>query len=125
MDYIQAEWNKKPLNTENEIPITGKIVVITCANSGIGAAAALQLAQRGARLIMPCRDMEKGQTMAEYIKRQVPHADLVSFHLFAPRNGKNQECVKCNLIRSEFRTDFTLAGPWRSKLSSSLCLSHP
>lgn len=38
----------------------GQLCVITGANSGIGRAAAQQLAARGARVVMVCRDPERG-----------------------------------------------------------------
>lgn len=39
-----------------------KICIITGANSGIGKAAAIQIAQKGVRVIMACRDQERGAT---------------------------------------------------------------
>ncbi|XP_062335954.1 retinol dehydrogenase 12, like [Osmerus eperlanus] len=39
-----------------------KTVIITGANTGIGKETALDLAKRGARIIMACRDMEKAES---------------------------------------------------------------
>ena len=39
--------------------LTGKTVIITGANAGIGKETAFDLAKRGARIIMACRDLKK------------------------------------------------------------------
>ncbi|XP_071751616.1 retinol dehydrogenase 12, like [Centroberyx gerrardi] len=44
-----------------------KTVVITGANTGIGKETALDLAKRGAKIIMACRDMEKAQVAVKEI----------------------------------------------------------
>jgi NAD(P)-dependent dehydrogenase (short-subunit alcohol dehydrogenase family) len=46
----------------------GKICMITGANSGIGKATALGLAERGAHIIMVCRDRERGDAAMGEIK---------------------------------------------------------
>lgn len=38
---------------------TGKVVIITGANTGIGKVTALEMARRGAHVYMACRDMTK------------------------------------------------------------------
>jgi retinol dehydrogenase-12 len=53
--------------TEN---MTGKTCVITGANSGIGKTAALGLARMGARVVLVCRDPEKGKVALADIQRE-------------------------------------------------------
>jgi len=58
--------------TPNDMPDqTGKVIIITGANSGLGLASAKKLAERGAQVIMACRSEERGQ---EALKRVVPRA---------------------------------------------------
>ncbi len=56
----QEKW------TEQDIPdMTGKIVIMTGANSGIGYEATRALAQNGATVVMACRNMQKANDAAE------------------------------------------------------------
>jgi NAD(P)-dependent dehydrogenase (short-subunit alcohol dehydrogenase family) len=47
-----------------------KICVVTGANSGIGKETALGLARMGARVVMVCRNAEKGKAALEEIRRE-------------------------------------------------------
>jgi NAD(P)-dependent dehydrogenase (short-subunit alcohol dehydrogenase family) len=63
--------------TTKDIPDqSGKIVIVTGANSGIGYETARALALHGATVIMACRDLEKGAAAAEEIRREHPQADI-------------------------------------------------
>ncbi len=55
---------------------TGKVIVITGANSGIGYAAAHALAGKNATIIMACRSTDKGQTAIDTIHQDYPNAKL-------------------------------------------------
>jgi len=61
---------------ENIADMTGKVVVITGANSGIGFYASQYLAAKGATVVMACRSLDKGKAAAETLRLQVPSAKL-------------------------------------------------
>lgn len=54
----------------------GRVVVITGANSGIGFQTAAVLADRGARVVLAVRDVDKGKDAASRITATSPHADV-------------------------------------------------
>lgn len=56
--------------------IDGRRVVITGATSGIGKAAALELAHRGASLAIVCRNRAKGESTVTEIEQAIPGASV-------------------------------------------------
>jgi len=63
--------------TEQDIPDqTGKTIVITGASSGIGEAAALALAAKGADLVLAVRDESKGEAARAKILKATPAANV-------------------------------------------------
>ncbi|XP_026782590.3 retinol dehydrogenase 13 [Pangasianodon hypophthalmus] len=83
--------------------IPGKTVVITGANAGIGKETARELARRGGRIIMGCRDMEKCETAAREIRgstlnphvyaRHIDLASIKSIRSFAEKINQEEERV--------------------------------
>ncbi|MBA2579192.1 MAG: SDR family NAD(P)-dependent oxidoreductase [Euzebyaceae bacterium] len=63
--------------TSADIPDqTGRTFVVTGASSGVGRAAALELARHGAHVVMACRDVGKGDLAADAICRRHPRASV-------------------------------------------------
>jgi NAD(P)-dependent dehydrogenase (short-subunit alcohol dehydrogenase family) len=87
---MKTKWT-----TENIASQAGRRVLITGANSGIGFEAALELARKGAELILPARTQSKTDDAVTRILQQVPQArlypeildlaDQTSIHAFAKR----------------------------------------
>lgn len=83
-----VNWNA------NDIPSqSGKVVIVTGANSGLGYETTLALVRKNAHVIMACRNLEKGQRAVDLIEAKVPGASvelmpldlasLASIHAFA------------------------------------------
>lgn len=57
--------------------LTGKTVIITGANTGIGLETAVDLARRKARVILACRSVERGEKAAVEVQRRSGSNDVV------------------------------------------------
>lgn len=55
---------------------SGRVVVITGANSGVGYESALAFARKGARVVMASRSIDKLQQARQTLLQQVPKADV-------------------------------------------------
>ncbi len=63
--------------TENDVPDqSGRIAVVTGANTGLGFETAKVLAARGATVVIAVRNVEKGNAAAAQILGAVPRADI-------------------------------------------------
>jgi NAD(P)-dependent dehydrogenase (short-subunit alcohol dehydrogenase family) len=69
---MKSKW------TADQIPSqAGRRVIITGANSGIGFHTALELARRGAEIVIPARSESKAQSAMTRIQLEVPDAKLL------------------------------------------------
>ncbi|XP_023611621.1 retinol dehydrogenase 12 isoform X4 [Myotis lucifugus] len=60
-----------------DVQLPGKIVVITGANTGIGKETARELARRGARVYIACRDVLKGESAASEIRADTKNSQVL------------------------------------------------
>jgi NAD(P)-dependent dehydrogenase (short-subunit alcohol dehydrogenase family) len=66
---------------ENIPDLSGKVTVVTGANSGLGFESSKEFARKGANVVMACRSMEKGQVAKNKIIEEIPDASAEVMHL--------------------------------------------
>jgi len=104
-DFRAKKENVRPLDERDRLD--GKTVLVTGANSGVGLAIAVQVAQRGADLIMACRGGhpeagEKVKALSGSDKVRMEKLDLTkkeSIHALADRlkeQGIKLDIMMCN-----------------------------
>lgn len=66
---------------ENIPDLSGKVTVVTGANSGLGFESSKEFARKGANVVMACRSMEKGQVAKNKIIEEISDASAEVMHL--------------------------------------------
>ncbi|XP_021506860.1 retinol dehydrogenase 11 [Meriones unguiculatus] len=59
------------------VQLPGKVAIVTGANTGIGKETARELAQRGARVYLACRDVQKGKLVASEIQATTGNSQVL------------------------------------------------
>lgn len=71
MSGKQKKWTAEQISDQS-----GRTAIVTGANSGLGLVCALELARRGAHVVMTCRDAEKGAVAQAQIESAAPGAQV-------------------------------------------------
>lgn len=82
-------------NYSSEQRLTGQTVLITGANTGIGKETAADLAKRGAKVIIACRDLQKAEAAVEEVIQR--------------SNNQNVVCMKLDLADTKSIREFAKA----------------
>lgn len=87
------------MNSTDSQFLTGRVALITGANTGIGLVTARELAARGAHVFIACRSVEKGQAAAEEIRKTTGNAQLEVLALDLGDFDSVRQCAKAFLAR--------------------------
>lgn len=79
--YIYRHIVVKGKRCTSKAKLHGKTVIVTGSNTGIGKTTAIDLAQRGARVILACRCKQRGEAALEEIRRESGSSQVVFMQL--------------------------------------------
>ncbi|XP_058018466.1 dehydrogenase/reductase SDR family member 13-like isoform X2 [Ahaetulla prasina] len=121
---VAATWCR------NAVSLRGKTVLITGGNAGIGKATAVDLARRGARVILACRNKARGESAVYDIRRESGNSEVIlmildlgnlnSVRAFAQTFLESEPRLDILINNADFRTIYKPAeGMWQALRSYS------
>ncbi|XP_053744149.1 retinol dehydrogenase 13 isoform X1 [Synchiropus splendidus] len=87
--------------------LDGKTVLITGANTGIGKETSRDMAARGARVVMACRDLTRAEAAAEHVRQATGNGNVVIRHLDLASMFSVRQFAK-DFLDSEDRLDILI-----------------
>nr|XP_039262312.1 retinol dehydrogenase 11-like [Styela clava] len=75
--YLLAVVIRRKLQCVCDDRMDGKTVIITGGSDGLGKATAFNLARRGARIIITCRDWQKGLAVKQEIEMKTDNSEII------------------------------------------------
>ncbi|XP_071790150.1 retinol dehydrogenase 12-like isoform X2 [Asterias amurensis] len=103
--YWQFIASRRYFNSD--VVLDGKTVIVTGGNSGIGKTTALDLARRGARVILACRNLQKAEDVAKDIKSSTGNSQVVVRRLDLSSLQSVREFAQ-QIIETEDRLDILI-----------------
>ncbi|XP_046876018.1 dehydrogenase/reductase SDR family member 13 [Hypomesus transpacificus] len=92
---------------KSNVQLHGKVVIVTGANTGIGKTTALDLARRGGRVILACRDKRRAEEAILDIVKETGNREVV----FMALDLGSMQSVRSfaeNFLKSESRLDILI-----------------
>lgn len=75
--HFGRHWCQGAQFKKKDIRIDGKVVVVTGANTGIGKETALELAKRGGKIYLACRDTKKANEVRTEIIEKTSNKNVL------------------------------------------------
>uniref|UniRef100_A0A3B3VB48 Dehydrogenase/reductase (SDR family) member 13b.1 n=1 Tax=Poecilia latipinna TaxID=48699 RepID=A0A3B3VB48_9TELE len=111
--YIYRHIVVKGERCTSKAKLHGKTVIVTGSNTGIGKTTAIDLAQRGARVILACRCKQRGEAALEEIRRESGSSQVVFMQLDLG-NLKSIRSFAESFLKSEPRLDILINNAGRT-----------
>jgi len=105
--YVLHETYFSGCKCTSQLRLDGKTVIITGASAGIGEATALDLAKRGARVVMACRNEAKTTPVLEKIKLESGN-DNVTFKQLDLSSFRSIKEFAMNFLKTENRLNILI-----------------
>lgn len=105
--FLILKWMKRRRYCTDIQRLDGKTVLITGGNSGIGKETAVALALRGARVIIACRDEEKGRKAVREIKARSHNMNVLHMEVDLANMRSIREFSK-TFLQKEKRLDILI-----------------
>lgn len=94
-------------NCPSKATIVGKTAIVTGANTGIGKQTAMELAKRGGKVIMACRDMGKCENAAREVRGKTLNHNVFAKHLDLASSKSIKEFAK-SILKEEGNVDILI-----------------
>ncbi|XP_028319910.1 dehydrogenase/reductase SDR family member 13b.1 [Gouania willdenowi] len=105
--YIFHEIVVKGKSCTSKVQLHGKTLIVTGSNTGIGKTTAIDLAKRGARVILACRSKQRGEAALEDIKKVTGSNQVVFMQLNLGSLASIRSFVEA-FLKSEPRLDILI-----------------